>query len=161
MPPLDVEGGLKHIELVVFVDDFLGQSVGIFRFAFEREDCLSLDVAYLCYGAGGRVALGYENRRLQLFVGIAFRVVQMYAAVEEFLVVDTDLFSLFAGEFCYAGHRLALALAFLNFFEDNIGDVEVLMEIVVELFFDEITDEFGYRRASRCHFARTELDLRL
>ena len=85
----------------------------------------------------------------------------MYAAVEEFLVVDTDFFSFFAGQFCDAGHRLALAFAFLNFFQDNIGDVEVLMEIVVKLFFDEIADEFCYRRASRCHFARTELDLRL
>ena len=42
---LDVERGLEKVELLVLVDDFFREAVGVERLAIQREDGLRLHVA--------------------------------------------------------------------------------------------------------------------
>ena len=59
--------------------------------------------------------------------------------------------------FCHARHRLAVAFAFLDFFEYHLGHIELAMQVVVEFFLCKVAYELGYGHAVRRHLARAEL----
>ena len=62
----------------------------------------------------------------------------MHVAVAQLFVVEVGLFGAFAGEFRHAGNGFALFLALLNLLLHHFRYVEVLVEIVVHLFLDEV-----------------------
>ncbi len=65
-----------------------------------------------------------------------------------------------AGELRYAGHGLALALAFLDLVLKNVGHILLMdMEVVVDLALDEVADVFVNRFSARFHERGAELDL--
>ena len=82
---LDVERGLQQVELLVFVDDLLGQAEAVERLAAEAEDGLQVRVAALSDRSAGRVALGDEEAALGLV--LALGVVEVNAAVAQLAVV--------------------------------------------------------------------------
>ena len=67
--------------------------------------------------------------------------------------MQTHLFGLFARLLGDACHGLAVALAFLHFLEDDVGHLEVAVQIVVKFFLDEVAHELGYGGAFRSHIA--------
>ena len=60
---VDIQCGLQQVELLVFIDDFLCESVAVERFAAQREHSLCLRVAALGDASRRGVALGDEQRR--------------------------------------------------------------------------------------------------
>ena len=76
---LDVECRLQKVELFVFVDHFLGQSVGVERFSPQAEHGLRIHVPALRDGAAGRVAL--RNEDAAFFQSVALGIIQVDAAV--------------------------------------------------------------------------------
>ena len=77
----------------------------------------------------------------------------MYPAVAQLGVVEVDLLGSFAGLAGDAGHRLAGLLALLDFLQDYVGGLEVLVEEVVKLLFQEVSDKLCHCRAVRSHIA--------
>ena len=96
----------------------------------------------------------------------------MNAAVAQLSVVQVGFFCSFAGQLRDAGHRFAVALALLNLLQHHFCRIEILMQVVVNLFFDEVADKLIYAYAAqrermavfilgRRHHQRAEFDLRL
>ena len=81
----------------------------------------------------------------------------MHATVEKLLVVDRYFLGFFPHGLGDAGHCLALLLVFENLLLQNVGGVEVDVEVVVELFLDEVADELCHRRPFGSHVTRAEL----
>ena len=65
----------------------------------------------------------------------------MNTAVAEFLVVQANLLGLFAGEFLYPRHCLALLFRRLNLLKHLVGNFLVLVQIVIDFALDKVTDE--------------------
>ncbi len=87
----------------------------------------------------------------------------MHAAVVELAVVETHLLGRLACLLGHAGHGLAVALALLHLLENDVGHLEVAVEVVVKLAADEVAHILGYAHAVGRHLARAEprLGLRL
>ncbi len=163
---LYVEGGLEQVEFLVFVHHLACEAERVERFAAQREHGLGVNIAYLRNRAGGGVALGDEYRRCE-FLFLQFGgallaleivgVVEVYAAVAQLRVVEVHFFCSFAGKFGHSGHSFALAFALLYLFLENLGSVEIFVQIVVELFLEEVADEFGHCHAAGTHLARAQL----
>ena len=77
----------------------------------------------------------------------------MHAAVVQLAVVEAYFLGCFAGFFCHARHRLAVAFAFLYLFEYHLGHIELAVQVVVEFFLYEVAYELGYGHAVRRHLA--------
>src|SRR5690606_3640681 len=58
---LNIEGGLKQIELLVLVNNLFCQAVAVQWFSPEAEDSLGFHIARFGDGAACRVALGDEE----------------------------------------------------------------------------------------------------
>ena len=107
---------------------------------------MRVDIAALRDASGGRVALGDENARVEAQVdgfflsalGLGRRIVEVHVAVAQLFVVEVGLFGAFAGQFRHAGNGFALFLALLNFLLHDFRHVEVLVQVVVHLLFDEV-----------------------
>ena len=179
-PVFDVECGLQEVKFLVLVDHFFRQSVGVEGLAAEGEDGLRVDIAALRDASGGRVTLGDKNARVEALIhhfvlpalGLGRRIVEMHVAVAELFVVEVGLFGAFAGKFRHAGDGFALFLALLNLLLHHFRHVEVLVEVVVHLFLDEVADKLVDAHAAQRerlavfvlvgrHGERTEFDFRL
>ncbi len=158
---LYIQSRLKKIEFLVFVDHLFCLAVSILRLTAQREHGLCLHIADLGYRTGCRITLGDKDRGLQFFLIIPFDIAQMHSAIEQFLVMQTDLFRLLPGFLGYAGHSLALTLVGLDLFQNHVGNREIAAKIIVKLFLYEIADEFRHRRPIRTHVPRSELRLGL
>ena len=93
----------------------------------------------------------------------------MYAAVAEFSVVQVGFLGTFACKFGDTGDGFAFFLAFLNFLFDDFRDVGISVEVVIHVFFDEVSDElvhtdsgeregFAFHVFVGRHGERTEFD---
>ncbi len=85
----------------------------------------------------------------------------MDAAVAQLGVVEVYLLGAFAGLTGDSGHGLAGLLALLDFAQDYVGCVEVLVEVVVKLLLEEVADEFRHSGPVWPHVARAEFCLGL
>ena len=139
---LDVERGLQQVELLVLVDDLLGQAEAVERLTAEAEDGLQVRVAALGDRSAGRVALGDEEAALGLV--LALGVVEVDAAVTQLAVVQVDLLGALAGQLGHAGDGLALLLRLLNLAQQGVGRVGRLVEVVVYFFLHEVAHELGH-----------------
>ncbi len=136
---------MEEIELIVFVDNLLGQAVAVERFSTQGKDGLRLGIAHLCDCSACRVTLRDEYSRLiaAVFLGVGAEcVIIVDVAIAEFLIVKAHLLCLFACHFRYSSHRLAFLLIGGDFLEHYVCRLRILMEIVVEFFLQEVTYEF-------------------
>ena len=92
----------------------------------------------------------------------------MYAAVAQLAVVQAGLLRHLAGLLCHACHLLAQLLALGDLLQDDVGHVGVLVEVVIDLFLDEVANElvdadtaFGLRRGAAELHLRLALEERL
>ena len=111
---------------------------------------MRVDITAFGDGTAGRVAFGNEDgtfvagvgRVVIVFLfGLGGRVVQVDAAVAQLAVVQIGFLGTFAGQLGNAGNGFALFFALLNLLQDDVGNLQVLVEIVVYVFLDEITYE--------------------
>jgi len=150
-PVLDIQRGLEEVKLFVFVDDFLGQAVGVERFAFEGEDRLRLHIARGGEGTGRGVTFDDEERAL---LGARVFVAEMQTAIAQLAIVERRLLRAFAGDVADAGQFLSLALVFLDLVADNFGRFAMLVQISIKGLLYKLADEFLDRRL---YFARSQI----
>ena len=58
--------------------------------------------------------------------------------------MQIGLFGPFACQFRHAGDGFTFLFVFGDFLYDDVGDVRILVQIVVHLFFDEVAHELVY-----------------
>ena len=80
----------------------------------------------------------------------------MHAAVAKFFVVERHLFGAFASLLGDTGNGFTLFFALLNLLQHGFGHLRLLVQEVVEFFFDEVVDEFVDRRAVLIHQRASE-----
>ena len=114
-PIFDVEGSLEQVEFFIFIDDLLGQSIAVQRFTAQAEDRLQVRVSALRDGSAGRVTLGDEDTGL--FGEVAFRIIQVNAAIPQFAVVQIGLLGPFTCQFGDTGNRLPLLFRIQDLFQ--------------------------------------------
>ena len=85
----------------------------------------------------------------------------MDAAIAEFFVVNLGFFGAFAGEFLDALEFFAVALGFLDFFEEGFGGFGFAVQVIVECLLDEVRHEAADGGAFGAHVLRAEFCLGL
>ena len=86
----------------------------------------------------------------------------MNLAVAQFGVVHEVLLRTLASRLRHTSYRLALFLAILYLLQHDLRYLRVLVQVVVQLLFDEVIDELVHAHATRrTHVFRTEFDFRL
>ena len=157
-PVLNVQCGLKQVELLVLVHHLLGQAITVERLAFQREDRLSIDVPGLGDAAGGAVALCDEQGRL---LGAVVLLGQVDPAVPELLVVEAGLLGPLPGELLDAGQVLALLLALEDALQQRLCGLRIPVQVVGELDLEEIVDKGAHARPPGADLRAAELGLGL
>ena len=156
----DVECCLKEVKLLIFIHYPFGESEAVQRFTAQAENCLCVHIPAFGDGAACRVAFGDEDGRIfhQLIFGFVFHrsIVEVIAAVAQLAVVKANLFCPFACLFGYSGYGFAFLFRFLNFLQKNISSFAVSVEVVVQLFFYKIGNEFIDRNAVFVNISRSE-----
>ena len=147
----DVQRCLQQIELLVVVNHLLGQSEAVQRLTAQREDSLSLHVAALGDRTRRRVTLRDEDHRL---LGTIVLVAEVNLAIAQLLVVERHLLSDLARLLLYARNSLALLLVFENLLVQYACRLGMLVQIVIQLLFEEIDNILTHRRALGLHILR-------
>ena len=135
----DVKCRLQEVEFFVLIDNLLGETEGVERFATETEYSLGVDVAALGDATAGAVALGDEDAAL--LAQVAFGIVEVDAAVAQLAVVHVHLLGTLAGELGDACDGLALLFGILYLLQHGVGSLRCLVEEVVHLGLDEVAHE--------------------
>ena len=65
----------------------------------------------------------------------------MHTAVAQLVVVQRRLLHALACDLSHAGNRLALLLVLLDFLQQHVGGGWGLVQVVIELFLDEVVNE--------------------
>ena len=110
----NIQSRLQEVELLVFIHDFFREAITIERFSPQTEHGLEIGVAALGDGTAGRIPLGDEYTRF--FRLISFRVIQMNAAIAQFLIMEIGFLCPFACQFRHACDGLAFLFRILYFF---------------------------------------------
>ena len=155
----NIECGLQKIELFILIHNLLRQTITIQRFSSETEDRLEIRVAAFRDRTTGRISLGNEDATF--LYPVALSVIQVDAAIAEFLIVEVRFLGSLPGKFRNAGNRFAFFLRILDFTQKDIGCFKILMEIIIEFFLNKVVDELRDRRTIRPHILRAKLRLRL
>ena len=85
----------------------------------------------------------------------------MDAAVAQLVVVQRGLLDILAHLLAHAGDGLALALVVLDLFQQHLGGLGGLVQVVVQLLLDEVVDVLVDGGAVLPHDAAAQLDLGL
>ena len=161
--PLDtvlyIKGSLQQVELLVLINDLLGQSVSIQRLTPQREDRLRLHITNLGNRTARRVPLGNENTALVL--PIAFGIVVVYAAITQLAVIQIRFLRTFPCQLRNPRYRFAFLFRCQYLFQHHIGHFAVFMQIIIQFLFQEIADKLCDGRSIGSHVFRTELGLGL
>ena len=143
-----VKRRLQAVELLVLIHHLFGQSVAVKRFASQGEHGLRAHVAALGDRARCGETLGDEDTALQPQIVVRvlaalhrLGVVQVYLAVTQLGVVDQVLLRPLTSRFRHACYRLALFLAVLDLLQHDLHGLRSLVQVVVQLLFDEVIDE--------------------
>ena len=155
----DVEGGLEQVPFLVLVHDFLGKAVAVLRLTAQAEYCLGLGVACRGDGTGGGITLGNKNHGLAL--ERVLRVGEVHAAVAELLVVEVCLLGALVREFLDAGQFLAQFFVLRDAFQELLGRILVLVEVIVQFAGHKIHNPGTERGAVRGRGGAAQLCLGL
>ena len=86
----------------------------------------------------------------------------MYLAVAQFAIVQIGFLGTFTSQFCHTSNRLSISFVVLDLLFDNLGHIQVLVQVVIDFGLDEVAHELVHADATiRFHCERTQLDLRL
>ena len=165
-PIFDAQGRLEQGEFHVLfgVEVFLRGLGAVERLAHQAEHGLGVGVAALGDAAGGGVTLGDEQGAL---FGERVAVAVVDAAVAQFLVVDRGFLEARLGLLADGGDGVALFFRILDLGQDDVGHVEVFVQVVVQVSGEEVQHRLRERRAVRAfllvlpHIFRAELHLGL
>ena len=158
-PVFDVEGRLQKVPFLVLVHDLLRKAVTVLRLTAQAEHRLGLGVTSRRDGTRCRITLGNEDHGLAL--ERVLRVGEVHAAVAQFLVVEVSLLGAFVRQFLDAGQFLAQFFVLRDAFQELLGRIFVLVQVVVELAGHEIHDPGTERGAVRGRGGAAELRLGL
>ena len=158
-PVFDVEGGLEQVPFLVLVHDFLGEAVAVLRLAAQAEHRLGLGVTCRSDGTGGGITLGNEYHGLAL--ERVLRVGEVHAAVTELLVVEVCLLGALVREFLDAGQFLAQLFVLRDAFQELLGRILVLVEVIVQFAGHKIHNPGTERGAVRGRGGAAQLCLGL
>ena len=155
----DVEGGLEQVPFLVLVHDLLGKAVAVLRLTAQAEHRLGLGVAGRGDGTGGGITLGNENHGLALerVLGVG----EVHAAVTQLLVVEVRLLGALVGQLLDAGQFLAELFVLVDAFQELLGRVLVLVEVIVQFAGHKVHNPGTERGAVRGRGGRTQLGLGL
>ena len=109
---------------------------------------MQLSVPSLGYGSACRIPLGDKQGALETILVLA---VQVHAAVPKFPVVNLALLGPFTGNLLDTLKFLALTFAPLNFLNQSLRRLGILMQIIVQLLLEEITHEQANRLSFGSH----------
>ena len=158
---------LQQVELLILIHYFFSQAIGVKGLTAEAENCLAFHLPAFGDRSAGTVAFGNKYGTLLLFqivfVPVLCRwfIVQMYTAVAQLFIVQVRFFRAFICQLTYAAQFFAFAFALLDTFFQRIGNGGILMQVVIELFIQEVANERLHRRTIFPHILRTQLSLGL
>ena len=137
-PVFDVEGRLQKVPFLVLVHDLLRKAVAVLRLTAQAEHRLGFGVTCRRDGTRCRITLGNEDHGLAL--ERVLRVGEVHAAVAQLLVVEVSLLGAFVRQLLDAGQFLAQFFVLRDAFQELLGRIFVLVQVVVELAGHEIHD---------------------
>ena len=151
----DIESGLKQVEFFILVNDLFSQAETVQRLTAQTENSLQVRIAALCDGSARRVTLGDENTTF--FRTVAFGIVQVDTAITQFLVMQIGFLGPFACQLGNTGNGLAFFFRFQYLTEQGFRSIGVLVQVVIQLFLDEVADKFSDCRAFGTYIFGTQL----